>query len=67
MIGGINMAARYIQQDGDVTYGVNAYMADTVADLDTIDISGDQPGTTCIIVGNSSVYMLDTDKVWREL
>lgn len=61
------MAARYIQQDGDVTYGVNAYMADTRADLASINVQGDLPGSTCIVIEDSSVHMLDTNKQWREL
>lgn len=61
------MGYRYTQQDGDITYGVNAYMADTVADLDNIDTKDDQPGTTCLVLATSSVYMLNTNKEWQPL
>lgn len=61
------MAARYVQQDNDVAYGVNSYMADTRADLANINVQGDQPGTTCIVLEDSSVHMLDTNKEWQEL
>ncbi|MBO7535756.1 MAG: hypothetical protein J6T34_01255 [Bacilli bacterium] len=61
------MSYRYTQQDNDVVYGVNSYVADTVADLDAIEIAGDKPGSTCIVIEDSSVYMLDTNKVWQKL
>lgn len=61
------MGYRYTQQNDDVTYKVNSYMADTKADMALIDVTGDEPGTTCIVLEDSSVHMLDTNKVWREL
>ena len=61
------MGYRYTQQNDDVTYKVNSYVADTKADVAFIDVTNDEPGTTCIVLEDSSVYMLDTQKDWREL
>lgn len=42
-------------------------VADTVADLDLIQVQSLQPGTTCIIIETSEVYMLDSDREWKLL
>lgn len=42
-------------------------VADTATDLDLIDKKNLSPGTTCIIISTSQVYMLDTNKEWQIL
>ena len=57
-----------ITSQGDRT---NSYVveliADDASDLETIPTGTLAPGSTCIVVGTSSVYMLNTKKEWVEL
>ena len=48
------------------TYGKVSYTADTVADVANLPTT-DKPGSTCLVISNSSVYILNTQKVWVEL
>lgn len=42
-------------------------IADTEADLEFINVNSLMPGTTCIIISTSQVYMLDTNREWQLL
>lgn len=41
--------------------------ADTAADIDTIDVTLYNPGTSCLVLDASTVYMLNSEKEWVEL
>ena len=59
--------AATIYKNGDNTQSALVELvADTVADIDSLDTSY-FPGSTCIVTEDSSVYMLGVDKVWHEL
>lgn len=56
-----------IKRDDNVTYNVNEYMCDTVADLDSLPKCA--PGSTAIILeeGNVTVFMKNTEGKWVKL
>lgn len=59
--------ASMIYKNGDTTQSALVELvADTVADIDSLDTSY-FPGSTCLVTENSSVYILGPDKVWHEL
>jgi len=59
--------ATILYKNGDNTSSsVVELVADTVADIDSLETSY-CPGSTCLVTENSSVYMLSPDGVWREL
>lgn len=57
------------KQTDSTTLYVNEIIADTVADLDQIDIRSMAPGSTCIITqeGDPLVYILDSNKKWVKM
>lgn len=46
---------------------VTELVADTDADVQNIPVDLYDPGTTCIVIENSTVYMLNTQKEWKLL
>lgn len=56
-----------IKRDNEVTYNVNEYICDSVADLDSLPRCA--PGSTAIILeaGNAAVYMKNTEGKWVKL
>lgn len=54
-----------IAHDGDVTYGVNEYVCDTVDDLLTLPPCS--MGSTAIIISTSEVYMRNGKGEWVKL
>ena len=47
-------------------YGKVSYVADTRADVANVPIT-DAAGSTCFVIGDSSVFMLNTQKQWKEI
>ena len=57
-----------IKQQGDtVQNGIIEYVADTRDDIKTLPANLGQQGSTCLVIEDSSVWILDSDKVWHEL
>lgn len=56
-----------IKRDDNVTYGVNEYVCDSVADLDSLPKCS--PGSTAVILepGNTAVYMKNSEGKWVKL
>ena len=55
-----------IEQNGKTTYNVVELAADTEADI--LDLSTEYAqGSTCFVIENSSVYMLNGNKQWEPL
>lgn len=55
-----------VSQSGHVKYGVQEFIIDTLADLDSLPL--DVPmGSTAFCIENSTVYMLNGKKEWREI
>lgn len=59
---------KLIATNGKIDYGVNEYVCDTVADLESLPPRC-EPGSTAIILeeGNTSVYMKNTEGKWVKL
>jgi hypothetical protein len=57
-----------IKQQGDtVQNGIIEFTADTRADIDTIPTESWEMGSTCLVIEDSSVWILGSDKKWHEL
>lgn len=56
-----------VKRDNEVAYNVNEYACDSVADLDSLPRCA--PGSTAIVleVGNTAVYMKNTEGKWVKL
>ena len=50
----------------DIQQTVVEIVADELADISTLPVTF-CPGSSCIVIENSSVWMLGNDKVWHEL
>ncbi len=61
------MAYTIIQQGDTVQYDKYDTVADTLADIETLPTTAWLPGSTCIILEDSSVWMLGNDYTWHEL
>lgn len=56
-----------IKQQGDtVQNGIMEAMVDTRADIETLPTKW-LAGSTCLVIEDSSVWILGNDKVWHEL
>ena len=60
------MAYSITKQGDSIVNYVLELVADTVADIETLPTDIPQ-GSSCLVIENSSVYMLGSDGVWREL
>ena len=57
-----------IKQQGDtVQNGIIEYVADTRDDIKNIPTILGQMGSTCLVIEDSSVWILGSDKNWHEL
>ena len=57
-----------IKQQGDtVQNGIIEYVADTREDIKEIPTNLGQQGSTCLVIEDSSVWILGSDKKWHEL
>lgn len=56
-----------ITRQGDTDeYGVISFVADFIDDIETLPIDV-RPGSSCLVIEDSSVYMLNTQKEWCKL
>ena len=56
-----------ITRQGDTDqYDLMSYMCDNLADIDILPTNCGA-GSTCIIIEDSSVWMLGTDKEWHKI
>lgn len=55
-----------MKQSNKVQAYVNEYVADTEDDIKDLPIT-DAPGSVCIVIATSNVYMLDNQKTWNQL
>jgi len=52
---------------GNLQAGVVEFTADTVADVDDLPTEEISAGSTCFVIENSSVYMLNNIGEWHEI
>ena len=56
-----------ITRQGDTDqYNLMSYMCDNRTDIETLPTDCNA-GSPCIVIEDSSVWMLGTDKTWKEL
>lgn len=54
-----------VVRSGDTdSYGVVSYMADTPDDVPNLPTT-DEQGSTCAIISNADVYVLNSKKEWK--
>lgn len=56
-----------MKQNNAVQANINEYVADTPDDIKDLPTKKIQPGSICIVVSTSQVYMLNGEKEWVEL
>lgn len=61
------MAYGVIQQGDTVQYNVYDVVCDTLQDKDELPTDKWNPGSTCVVLEDSSVWMLGNDLIWHEL
>lgn len=54
------------QQNDNIQTYVNEYVADTEADIKDLP-TNIYPGSVCIVIETSNVYMLNSEKKWKKL
>jgi hypothetical protein len=55
-----------IKQGGDEIAYVKDFVADTTADIASLPTNC-APGSSCFVIENSSVWMLNGNNVWQEI
>lgn len=60
------MAFSFIKQDNDVAYNLVELVCDSLADIQALPTTC-APGSSCICLEDASVYMLSTEKQWKQL
>ena len=60
------MAYSIIQQGDTVDTYIMEVMVDSKADIDTLPVDW-KSGSSCLVLEDSSVWMLGNDKVWHEI
>ena len=55
-----------IKQGGDETAYVKDFVADTRVDINSLPTSC-APGSSCLVIEDSSVWMLNGNKVWQAI
>ena len=56
----------YISQSGTTSYDVVELVADTRADVTQLPTKH-AAGSTCLVIEDSSVWMLDSQETWKEI
>lgn len=55
-----------IKQNNETQYALTEYIADTESDVANLPITC-LPGSTCIVIETSEVYMMNSQKQWKKL
>lgn len=57
-----------ITTSGKTMAYVMEFVVDNLSDIDTLPIYPDcAPGSSCLVLENSSVWMLGTDNIWKQV
>lgn len=62
---GENNMYNYMTQGGDVAYGIIEFSADSRDDINKLPKCSS--GSTCIVIEDGSVWMIDSEGIWHEL
>lgn len=55
-----------IRENDRAKYSITDYVADTEADIADLPTTAN-PGSTCIVIETSNVYMLNNQKQWKQI
>lgn len=55
-----------IRENDRAKYSITDYVADTEADINDLPTTV-SPGSTCIVIETSNVYMLNNQKQWKQM
>ena len=61
------MAYRITSQSGETEAYVTEMICDTEADVANLPTSNCEPGSTCLCIETSSVYILNSERVWKKI
>lgn len=61
------MGYRVTGQSGRVKTYVTEMICDTEADIQNLPIDNCEPGSTCLCIETSNVYILNSEKIWKKL
>ncbi len=61
------MGYKVTKQNGETEAYVAELIADTVADLNNINVNNYAAGSACLVVATKDVYILNTQKEWAIL
>ena len=61
------MGAYLKQQSSRIDYNYREYTLDTEDDLEKVPTANCAPGSVCFIIDGSKVFMLTTEKEWKEI
>lgn len=53
-----------ITKDSGRTQKTTEYIADSITDVQNLPTSGIAPGSTCFVIENSALYILNSQKQW---
>ena len=56
-----------MKDSNKIQYGVSEYVVDTKDDIEQIPLRDIKPGTICLVIDTSDVYMLNNNKEWKVL
>lgn len=60
------MAFRLVKQGGKLDYNYKEYFLDTENDLASVPIFDACPGSVAYVIGSGKLFMLNTNKEWKE-
>lgn len=53
---------------GEITAYVMEFVVDNLSDIDTLPVSPKcAPGSSCLVLENSSVWILGIDNIWKQI
>ena len=53
-----------ITKDNGREQKTTEYIADSITDIQNLPTNGVTPGSTCFVIENSALYMLNSQKQW---
>ena len=60
------MAINMMSENGKIKYGIYEFVVDTLSEIQSLPKDA-KPGSSALVLENSSVYMLNGNHEWREL
>jgi len=61
------MGYRITAQRGETEAYVTEFVCDTTADVANLPTKNCDPGSSCLVIGTSEVYVLNTQRHWVQI